>query len=408
MYAPLHKPAITLPNGFTDTLLTLERTIKCVDCGRDTKTPVPHQLREWLDRYAAHPHAELDSTGHSPAGAVCPGYSEAYYCSVCHLIFTRRVYIEHHALTMLGNRNGFEWHQRVDGPNFGSMVTHTTLVPVYVQHDYHSFPVPHDGNMGYPFCSGGDPRLEADHEENGSLSLAVLYDCCLEIGNPASDEFKYDLYNARRMPAMFGPPVRRTGAPKWLRKLRRRQKQAESSSSSAGDLSTTTHTGRPTQPVRRPAGILSTLTGTIPERATSSTGKRGVVTRFTEPPDPEVLAAHRAGNEDVFFECGSTVRAVVGAFRRAGAESPSPETLAARRAEHADFVRSVREELDPDADPSPSSRPHLLDPYRDVQPCPSAAPGPVRRHDAVAAMLAHGDGSVQHTVDLLDDPHARN
>ena len=57
---------------------------------------------------------------------------------------------------------------------------------------------------------------------------------------------------------------------------------------------------------------------------------------------------------------------------------------------------------------SPSRRPHLLDPYRDVPTCPSGAPGPVRRHDAIAAVFVHGEGSVQHTVDLPDCSHAHN
>ena len=376
MYAPLHKPPVRLPNAFVDTLLTLEHTINCVDCGRPTKTPVPHQLCEKLDQYAAHPHAELDATGHSPAGAVCPGYSEALYCGVCHLVFTKRVYIEHRVLTMLGNRNAFEYHQRVDGPGYGSIATHTHLMPVYVQHDYHSFPFPHDGNMGYPFCSGGDERLEKDHEELGPLSLAIIYDCCLEVGHPASDEFRYELYDARRMPAMFGPPVLRTGTPRWLKKLRRRQQRAASSSTAAGILST------PADTVPRRGTSSSTVgasAGGSTVRDDRGSHRRAVVTRFTEPPDPVVLAARRAEQEALFSAGGSTVRAIQGAFLRAGAEPPSQETVAARRAEHEDFVRSVREPLDPDTshgwadtDLSPSRRSHLLDPYRDVLGGPPA------------------------------------
>ena len=105
---------------------TFNDTVQCLLCKMACINPVPFGISEWLDRYSDYPRAQLDN-GSFTNGVHCP--SDAFYCSTCHIVFTRRVFTEHRLLTMLANRDEFEWQERIDGPNFGSLATRICHVP---------------------------------------------------------------------------------------------------------------------------------------------------------------------------------------------------------------------------------------------------------------------------------------
>ena len=115
---------------------------------------------------------------------------------------------------MLANRDEFEWQERIDGPNFGSLATHISHVPFYVRCKYHHFPVAH--GRYHPITYGTNHmlptnQLYAAHRDEGALSLGVIYDCSLEVGNPqnfggGSCVTPQEMYDRRRMRVMFPYP----------------------------------------------------------------------------------------------------------------------------------------------------------------------------------------------------------
>ena len=210
MYAP-HRPAVRLPNGLVQSLSAFRDTVPCLLCKMACINPVPFGISEWLDRYSDYPRAQLDN-GYFTDGMHCP--SDAFYCSTCHIVFTRRVFTEHRLLTMLANRDEFEWQERIDGPNFGSLATRICHVPFYVHLKYNHFPVQH--GRYHPITYGTDRMLPqnqmyAAHRDQGPLSLGVIYDCSLEVGNPqnlggGSCVTPQEMYDRRRMRVMFPYP----------------------------------------------------------------------------------------------------------------------------------------------------------------------------------------------------------
>jgi hypothetical protein len=289
---------------------------------------------------------------------------------------------------MVGNRNSFEWDERLserhlnsrDLPNFGALVRREAQMPMHIHHEYHHIALPHGQEAQVDF--GTDDRLLAEHHED-PLSLGIIYDVWMHVGVPRSRYSLYSLYNARRMSRAFTAE----GDGLWGS-----HPSSPEAMSEASEISSATEAHR--EGVRASAGEPSGSAFVV-------NGWRHRAARR----EARNMDRGRAMRRDLISFSGTGVqirfRDYAGSSGSDREHSPSSDagrssgrpagsSVVATRAEHEAFRRSVMEDTDPAL--SPSRRPHLVAPYRDGQPGPSSAPGPIRRHSAATIRPGAGAG----------------